>query len=464
MYQENIEPKDSELLSSDTPSAAPVSTPDTALVTLRKRSHAGEGPTTIKRLYSPGLFSSALGLKELLQAILWSNVKVVLNLVQKNPDLLYEKRTTTKQKHLLSDEYTYYFVSPLQLIVFLGDWDLLDQITPFIASEQAGKSLLQLAELENSGSDLIKIDRDPTQLTFDDLTQFVLKTHSGEPLTELSCTGTMQPIVYPLLENKDGIILFQDQWYYVRLDFMRMKVDQVVLISSVSCFNDEKFITFKKSFDQMPMNSGRRSSNAEHALIYQLLGYQLERNGVEYEWKNVRYRAGHAEYLRANAYRTYIDLLPKKLSAFELSKQFQQVIGPALANGPVHELALLCAVDLPLCSHATFEKNFKREFMFNYKEFNYKSSLMPSSETAPVMGNKFKLILGDNLELIKGNSMDRAAHFFTSDNCRYHYPVLDDEAGFRAYDDKKMQFFTDFQKSYLVELQDHDDDTCTVTL
>jgi hypothetical protein len=111
--------------------------------------------------------------------------------------------------------------------------------------------------LRGGGADLVKMARDPRTVPFTEVTQYV----EGD-------------ITYPLLQNSNGIIIWNGQFFYA--DKLTKTVKK---IEELNIHDDQKaaFTAFQDSLNAMEDNSSRRSSNNEHALIMSTLGIILER-------------------------------------------------------------------------------------------------------------------------------------------------------------------------------------------
>lgn len=223
------------------------------------------------------------------------------NLIQ-FPSLVFEKYV----KITAPRGQTYYNVSSYQLMTFLCDADMKKQTMSLISSRFNVIRKAQYAEIDCGGADIIKLDRNPMD---------IIKNEGFGGLIESKTTvtlfdGSPQEVILPLLENPDGIICYQDENYKKRL-FYANKENQTILPFKDCIITEETkpaFEQFKKSFDTMENNSGRRSSDKEHQLITKILNISLTRKGVIYKDNSILYRDNRTPFNLVNVYRKYIRL------------------------------------------------------------------------------------------------------------------------------------------------------------
>ena len=243
-----------------------------------------------RQVFQP-ILNEAKAVRPLLNAVVLGNPDELARMVAANPGLFFKKGQVTDP-----DGTIFYDVSPDLLISFLADNDMRNKIEPLIPEAYKAIRRQQHAEIVSGGADLIKMDKDPTSVPFEEVTRFKT-SYDLPPTTE---------VTFSLLENPDGIIFYNNQFYYAN-----QKTKTVAPIEPVVHSQQEQTALkkLKASFTNMENNSSRRSNNAEHQLIAHTMHYSLERKGVAYERKGVHYCDSHADFNQLlNAYRKCIRL------------------------------------------------------------------------------------------------------------------------------------------------------------
>ncbi len=215
-------------------------------------------------------------------------------------EALFEKGQTTDLRNRIYPD-----ISAYQLILFYCDKDMKDKIKPFIPKHLDEQRKAQEKEMGKGGNDLIKLDRDPLTVAGEDF----------KGITEFETTytladGTQQTVTFPLMENEDALICYQDTKSVIHFYYANQKTKELKKLNACITSEEDKagFDTFKASFNDMENNSGRRSSHEEHQLIGKILGCTLQRQGIEYEHHGKRYRDSVSPFNLINAYRTCIRL------------------------------------------------------------------------------------------------------------------------------------------------------------
>lgn len=212
----------------------------------------------------------------------------LLAVVEANPDRLIELMRDDSSlifaKGKITDlaRHTFYDVSPYQLMIFLSDYDMCQRTIQFILNESDPEMILklkeQLLEIDIGGADLVRVNRNPEELSFDDLVQHDV---------EYQVSGDLYKETFMLLENPDGIVYYQDEdgrhLYYVN------KEDKEVIKLEVSPEQHLALRDLYSSLDSLEDNSSRRSSNVEYNLIVDILKVSLRRKGIDYTYKGVDY-------------------------------------------------------------------------------------------------------------------------------------------------------------------------------
>ena len=312
--------------------------------------------------YQPVL-DEAKAVHRLISLIMEGNPLEASNLLQKKPDLFFKKGQATN-----NDGLTIYNVSPIQVMLFLCDTDMLEKTMPWIPTDDNSnrKLLAQNAEMEGGGADLLKMDRDPLSLSFDEINTFIDRSEVDRYKQTIA-------VSYPLLQNKDGIIFYNNHFYYVNRDFEKRSVS-VELINPIADSKQAQFALneLKASLASMENNSGRRSSDDEHLLIANTMQHTLERNGLQYERDGVRYRDTQDEFALINAYRTYIRLSKENCSDAEIDAFWIHQIGGGQRKSPMWLLQRLCEnrpfIPLPNFKESPFVRDTQFFNVVNHKD------------------------------------------------------------------------------------------------
>ncbi len=222
------------------------------------------------------------------------------SIAKHNPDALFGKSRIT-------DPYRRIFfkISPYQLTIFLCDADMKKKIDPYIPERLNKKRQEQYAELGVGGADLIKLSFDPLKAARENFKTIIeFKTiYTLSDRTQLNVT-------FPLFENKDAIIYYQDKKGQVNFYYANRETKAISELNkdAYSQDNKEEFDKFKDSFDDMEDNSSRRSSDKEHQLIESIFKHKLHRDGILYEQDGIRYRDSRTSFPVVNVYRKSLRL------------------------------------------------------------------------------------------------------------------------------------------------------------
>lgn len=253
---------------------------------------------TTYNLFKPSFNSHLWDLARV--CVVQRDVDELILIAQHYPAALFQKGEVIDP-----DERHFFNTSAYQLIIFLRDKEMRNQIMPFIPEELRSLCKTQNATMNDGGHDLVKLDRDPLLVAAQDF----------KGITEFKTTyklsdGTNQEIRYHLLQNYDGIIYYKDDkqkvhFYYVNRDAQKIKKLHISISSEEEAHEWEQF---KASLDLMENNSGRRSSNKEHLLIKKILGCTLQRKGILWEQNGIYYLDNCTPFGLINAYRTCLRL------------------------------------------------------------------------------------------------------------------------------------------------------------
>ncbi len=221
-------------------------------------------------------------------------------IAKRKPEALFEKGQATDLRSRIYPE-----ISAYQLILFYCDKDMKDKIKRFIPKHLDELRKTQEKEMGKGGNDLIKLDRDPLTMAGEDF-----KGITKFEITYTLFDRTRRTLTFPLMENEDGMIYYQDTKNIIHFYYANQKTKELKELKACINSEDDKaaFDTFKASFDDMENNSGRRSRRGEHQLIEKILGCTLQRQGIEYEHHGKRYRDSVSPFNLINAYRTCVRL------------------------------------------------------------------------------------------------------------------------------------------------------------
>ncbi|HAT8178597.1 TPA: hypothetical protein JA361_03780 [Legionella pneumophila] len=320
--------------------------------------------------------------------VVQGNLATLKLIAERNPGALFQRGNITDPRGR-----TFYNVSSWELIHFLCDVDMKNQLMLLIPEHFKSIAQKQMKGLGSGGADLIKLSRAPQAVAFEDfkgLTQF--------KQTFTLYGGSQKEVTFPLLENVDGIFYYQDEKKEVHFYYANRETKTITpLEANIKSDKDKQlFAVFKASFDAMENNSSRRSSDAEHQWIAKLFHCQLHRQGVHYEHHGVSYQDSRTSFNLINAYRKNIRLYDEAAQNNEWEKahtDWRQGVG----NTQGEEMWLLeriCEEDHPFHPLPTDFKDFKRGITF----YNWKTDKVESAFTS----GKLAVGLGSDFALYKG--------------------------------------------------------------
>ena len=350
-------------------------------------------------------FQSTINEFSVLNDVITGNLESLIDAVRGNPELLF----------ILSDSITdpagqiFYKVCPYQMMLFLCDDDMLNQVMRVVSPlpEQLGKQMkLIQAGLHQGGADLIKLDRDPQVLNFEDILRFRTSYTMFD--------GTIKEVTFPLLENPDGVLYYkdehnQDHWY--RANQATRTIEPIELAPRLTLQQQEAYINLVTSMNAMEPMSARRSSNDEHQFIVNNMRYlddvktkamtpvTLVRQGITYIQDGTRYRDTRHDFNRhTNAYRKCIRLYEQSLWA-DGDRVWQRELGHAQKE-VMWLLQRYCEENrpfFPLSVHYKTEP-FRRGFKFvNWGDGSGRIGDIYSANT-----DLFRVGFGSNFGLYKG--------------------------------------------------------------
>ncbi|MCX7114871.1 MAG: hypothetical protein NTW08_03020 [Gammaproteobacteria bacterium] len=259
-----------------------------------------EGRLSASSTRHHGLFARTANVRHLLTCVVQADLDGLKALVAKNPGSIFEKA-----RHITTPAGdTYHKLSTFQAMTFICDGDMKRQIMgmvmPYMTAEMGRLQQIQYDEIDSGGADLVKLDRDPTTLPFSEIKSWIDRTTFPET-----------PLSIPLLENKDGLIFYNDGLYYANQALL-----QVTLLN----VDKEALAQLKPLFTQMIDNSARRSSDCDHQLIAQLIKHPetnkpltLSRKGIRYVREDISYHDHRIEFRLPTVYRRYFQLIAQAL-------------------------------------------------------------------------------------------------------------------------------------------------------
>ncbi|HHI9467085.1 TPA: hypothetical protein ACP9DH_002893 [Legionella anisa] len=300
--------------------------------------------------------------EEALTYVVEGNPNALKELINIDYSLLFEKYQIKAPRGQI-----YLNVSPFQAIKFLCDDDMNGQIMPLIPERFNAIRQEQYAEIDCGGADLIKLDRDPQEIILKK--GFEGLTHYKKRYTLFD--NTQQEVTFPLLENPDGIICYQDEQGEKHFYYANKEKETIVSLDDriISEESEVAFEQFKASFDGMENNSGRRSSEKEYQLITSVLKCTLVRKGIFYKDNDILYRDSRTPFNLVNAYRQCIRLYEEAENNNRWDTAHQSWRGKVgTAQGEeIWLLQRLCEENRPFYPLNKNHKDFKRGFMiYNY--------------------------------------------------------------------------------------------------
>lgn len=285
-------------------------------------------------LFQPGIQKAKEALP-LLTLVVEGDVDKLKKLVADNPKLLFSKSEVTD-----AGGRVFYNASAFQLMLFLCDGDMYQTIVPLIPLSLEAERKRQYFSMRGGGADLVKLNQDPLTAKMQDLLQVLEEFRD-------------QVLKFPLLENPDGIVFYQDNLYYV---------NQATDVRELIQGEPEKLAEVKALFSDMIPNSSRRSSDEEYRLIVNITAYKPTRRGICYQQNGVFYRDCQDEFAYLKIFREYGKLIIENQNRVLSSKEKERLseyrvtkLGLAMRILPAWLLQHLCA-DRPFHPQVEFEK------------------------------------------------------------------------------------------------------------
>ena len=165
-------------------------------------------------------FASPLEEKELLDAIFMGKPESAVRILRAHPYMLFKQgmykmplynRAEDGTLSLSEDSEQIYHASPLELLLYTGDFKMWDEIFPLIlanpnlSDQDKQKIYATVKQLKRGGPDLVKIDFEPREAIkhppyWDSLKHF----NAGDDEQDNRC-------IYNLLSNPNGIICYNNR-------------------------------------------------------------------------------------------------------------------------------------------------------------------------------------------------------------------------------------------------------------
>jgi hypothetical protein len=277
--------------------------------------------------YYKTIFHSSFQVDKALTYVVEHEINLLKELIKEDPSLLFQKHPRFKIQ-----EKIYYNFSAYQLMSFLRNKHMQREVMSLsnVISVLKGDLKLQTlhknqtAEMDCGGADIIKLDQNPE----------IIRNEQGfAGLTKYTTTytlldGTQPEFTFPLLENPDGIICYQDEnekmhFYYANKETEKLQLLDICIKSED---DEQAFEQFNASFSDMENNSARRSSEEEHKLIANVfyiskhVKCSLVHNGLFYKYNGILYRDNCTPFNLVSNYRQSIRLYKGAINEEELYK------------------------------------------------------------------------------------------------------------------------------------------------
>lgn len=335
-----------------------------------------------------GIFQLTTDTSKALKYVVEADVGGLVELIKKDPAALFQKG------HIKAPRGQNYFdVSAWMLMRFLCDDDMRTQTLRFIPEKFNSVIQNQNAELGCGGADLVKLDFDPLLLCRDEFNK-VEAFH-----TEVNYWGAQKAITFPLLENPDGILFWQNAarvatFYYARRE--TKEIYPITLLIETSK-DQEALDHLILTFNKMENNSSCRSTDSEHRVIEELMGHQLHRQGIHYSINDKHYCDSHTPFQIINRYREAIRLHENAMLDYQWDiphESWQKGVG--LAQGEeMWLLQRICEENRPL-DPLPESQEFQRGFLFEHNSYysTQIESVFKDGHFIEGLGSRFALIKG----------------------------------------------------------------------
>ncbi|MBA2653398.1 MAG: hypothetical protein H0U73_14215 [Tatlockia sp.] len=230
-----------------------------------------------------------------LSLVVEGNVTGLKKLIERNPEafFLHSEIITPRGKKIKN-------ISPCKAVRFFCDEFMEAEILQLIPEKFKTKYWEQCRELDSGGADLVKVNFDP-----------LLKTQKEglNCLREFKKTYVLpegpKELTFFLLENPDGIFYWKDEDDIEHLYYVNCTKNIIIEVEPKLASPEDKdgFAELKEIFSDMECNSSRRTNNNEHHFIKKTMGFELQRNGIDYEWFGKEFKDNCTPFYLVNALR-----------------------------------------------------------------------------------------------------------------------------------------------------------------
>jgi hypothetical protein len=293
---------------------------------LKKMAELAASSNAMNDMFQPVLDEAKIA-SPLLRAVVKSDVNTIIQLVEATPASVFLKG------EIRDGAAVFYNVSAYQLMIFLSKQEMLTQVMALVPptvniSTNSGVNELekkawmekQAAQLRQGGADLVKLDRDPTTIPF----QAIISQNGSS-----------------LIENPNAIIYYKDaedqaHWYIANRDTQTVVRIEPKANSPVA---QTTLDSLEQEMNFMSNNTARRSSDHEHAIIKQTMGYGLTRNGIQYELYGISYHDTRMISMKNNEGRSPLYLLCNNFQGRQLIQGYLS----SISSTGTSPLFFLCA-------------------------------------------------------------------------------------------------------------------------
>lgn len=238
--------------------------------------------------------------------VLTGQPKTLLKLLAKDPEVFFHKSDVTFK----AAGQVFYNVSPADLVYFLCDDDMWEQVKVFAADLPEEQCTSFFEKWQEQQEAMGKGGADLLYVTGDNPPQYA---NCFERTDTVNVFGDNQPLTRPLLKNPDGIVCWKSPNNQVHLYYANPETEALEPIDvnkTLSATQQTAHEAFQASMTSMEPNTVRRSSNAEHSLFKDIFSnrqtrqpIKLTRAGIHYKQNGIDTIDTHHDFNRlTNAY------------------------------------------------------------------------------------------------------------------------------------------------------------------
>lgn len=310
------------------------------------------------------LFKDVLTEMDIAHYVLTGSLERLISALKFNPDIFFKRFRQIKD----AAGQVFYNVSCADLIDFLRDGDMQNQVITFASSLPLKECQLffnnwedQRSDRARGGADLVNVNIDPTTMQFNDILVV------SRPCDSLNSSREQ---CFSLLKNPNGIIYYanaeKEHWYYA--DSITKTIERIDISEELLIQHKNAYTKFISRMNNMEPFSARRSSNNEHQLIETLMhiaqtkkAIQIVREGIKYTQNGVDYCDTHYDFNRIyNAYRKCIRLYEENKKA-QADAVWRGQVGHTLRE-VMHLIQRLCEENRPFYPLPKTRTAFIRSF------------------------------------------------------------------------------------------------------